>query len=241
MSRSGALPPVLRRALDAPGGTCYGHCRRAVRERTVSSGLPGIWRVRSCPGGLSSQDAHGRWHPDERQPPEPSLPRAFLTELASPLTPILAGGAALSASIGAVTDAVIIAGASALSALIGGVQRVSADRSMVRLFQASAVTARVLRDGAEQTLPAACLVTGDVVNDLFAVALDPNVFIQESKVATCDIRPGRRPQGPALLEYVAEYRRRAGVTPATGTRLDTVHPDSPPHVEQGPAPAKEAP
>jgi formate dehydrogenase major subunit len=65
------------------------------------------------------------------------------------------------------------------------------------------------------------LVTGDVVNDLFGVVLDPNVFIQESKVATCDIQPGRRPQGPALLEYLAAYRRRAGITPVTGTRLDT--------------------
>jgi formate dehydrogenase major subunit len=73
------------------------------------------------------------------------------------------------------------------------------------------------------------LVTGDVVNDLFGVFLDPNVFIQESKVATCDIQPGRRPRGPALLEYVAEYRRRAGLGPATGTRLETVSGESSVH------------
>jgi formate dehydrogenase major subunit len=47
------------------------------------------------------------------------------------------------------------------------------------------------------------------------------VFIQESKVATCDIQPGRRPRGPALLEYIASYRVRAGITPETGTDLDT--------------------
>ena len=39
------------------------------------------------------------------------------------------------------------------------------------------------------------LTTGDVVNDLMGAFLDPNVFIQESKVLTCDIRPGRRPRG----------------------------------------------
>ncbi|MBV9660785.1 MAG: molybdopterin-dependent oxidoreductase, partial [Acidimicrobiales bacterium] len=50
------------------------------------------------------------------------------------------------------------------------------------------------------------LTTGDVVNDLFGVVLDPNVFIQETKAATCDIRPGRRPTGPALVEYLARYR-----------------------------------
>jgi len=36
------------------------------------------------------------------------------------------------------------------------------------------------------------LSTGDVANDLFPLALDPNVHIQEVKAATCDIRPGRR-------------------------------------------------
>ncbi|TDV57635.1 formate dehydrogenase major subunit [Actinophytocola oryzae] len=56
------------------------------------------------------------------------------------------------------------------------------------------------------------LVTGDVVNDLIGAFVDPNVFIQESKVLTCDVRPGRRPTGPALLDYLEDYRRRACVT-----------------------------
>jgi formate dehydrogenase major subunit len=38
------------------------------------------------------------------------------------------------------------------------------------------------------------LSAGDAANDLFALALDPNVGIQEVKAATCDIRPGRRPR-----------------------------------------------
>jgi formate dehydrogenase major subunit len=60
------------------------------------------------------------------------------------------------------------------------------------------------------------LVSGDAANDLFGVTLDPNVHIQESKVASCDIRPGRRPTGPALLRFVEEYRSRAGITVQTG-------------------------
>ncbi|RYZ29806.1 MAG: formate dehydrogenase, partial [Propionibacteriaceae bacterium] len=60
------------------------------------------------------------------------------------------------------------------------------------------------------------LITGDSANDLFGVTLDPNVHIQETKVSSCDIQPGRRPRGPALLEYVAAHRERAGVTTATG-------------------------
>lgn len=55
------------------------------------------------------------------------------------------------------------------------------------------------------------LSTGDAANDLLSVVLDPNVRIQESKAATCDIRPGRRPRGPALRAHVAAYRRRAGL------------------------------
>jgi formate dehydrogenase major subunit len=61
------------------------------------------------------------------------------------------------------------------------------------------------------------LVTGDVVNDLFALALDPNVHIQEVKAASCDVVPGRRPRGEALLEFVAGYRNRA----AAGSRPQT--------------------
>jgi formate dehydrogenase major subunit len=55
------------------------------------------------------------------------------------------------------------------------------------------------------------IAKGDSANDLFPLALDPNVHIQEVKAATCDIRPGRRPRGRALLELVDEYRTRAGI------------------------------
>ena len=54
------------------------------------------------------------------------------------------------------------------------------------------------------------IVTGDSANDLLGLALDPNVHIGEYKVTTCDIRPGRRPRGPALVEFVEGYRRRVG-------------------------------
>jgi formate dehydrogenase major subunit len=60
------------------------------------------------------------------------------------------------------------------------------------------------------------LVTGDSANDLFGIALDPNVLIQESKVGTCDVRPGRRPLGRAVRPYVAGYLRRAGLDAGEG-------------------------
>jgi formate dehydrogenase major subunit len=53
------------------------------------------------------------------------------------------------------------------------------------------------------------LSTGDSANDLVGLSLDPNVHIGEYKAQTCDIRPGRRPRGPALDRFVADYQHRA--------------------------------
>ncbi len=60
---------------------------------------------------------------------------------------------------------------------------------------------------------------GDAANELLHLAVDPNVHIQETKALACDIRPGRRPRGPALLDLVREYRVRAGITEETGTQM----------------------
>jgi formate dehydrogenase major subunit len=61
--------------------------------------------------------------------------------------------------------------------------------------------------------------TGDAANELSHLALDPNVHIQEVKAMACDIRPGRRPRGPARHELVRAYQARAGITDETGTEL----------------------
>ena len=65
------------------------------------------------------------------------------------------------------------------------------------------------------------IVTGDVVNDLFGVVAEPNVFIQESKVATCDVRPGPRPRGAQMTALLRDVRTQAGITPETGTVIAT--------------------
>jgi formate dehydrogenase major subunit len=53
------------------------------------------------------------------------------------------------------------------------------------------------------------LTTGGSANDLLHLALDPNVHIMETKGLTCDIRPGRRPRGRALADFVARKREAA--------------------------------
>jgi formate dehydrogenase major subunit len=54
------------------------------------------------------------------------------------------------------------------------------------------------------------IATGDTVNDLLAISEEPNVRIMETKALVCDIRPGRRPRGPAALEELnAKMRETA--------------------------------
>jgi formate dehydrogenase major subunit len=67
---------------------------------------------------------------------------------------------------------------------------------------------------------------GDAANELLPLVLDGNVHIAEYKVATCDIRPGRRPRGPALTALVEDYRRRAGVDGAAECDAPGSHSDT---------------
>jgi formate dehydrogenase major subunit len=53
------------------------------------------------------------------------------------------------------------------------------------------------------------LTEGGGANELTHMALDPNVHIQEVKALSCDIRPGRRPRGSKLTQFVAGQRERA--------------------------------
>lgn len=62
-------------------------------------------------------------------------------------------------------------------------------------------------------------VAGDGANDLLGLTLEPNVFIQNSKVGACDIQPGRRPRGEARLQLLREYQERAHLTVDSGNRI----------------------
>ncbi|MFE9098964.1 HAD-IC family P-type ATPase [Streptomyces sp. NPDC007264] len=121
-------------------------------------------RTGSTAGGLSSEEAQKRGGVPAERAPASSLVRACLAEMANPLTPVLGAGAAMSASVGAVLDAVVIMAVTAVSGLFGGFQRHRTARAEARLRRESAVVARVLRDGTETAVPAQHLVVGDVVD-----------------------------------------------------------------------------
>lgn len=114
--------------------------------------------------GLTAEEARERAAARGEKSQEPSLGRAYATEMANPLTPVLGIGAAMSVAVGAVLDSVIIMAVTALSGLIGGFQRHRTDRAVARLRREAAVTARVVRYGQETTASAEDLVVGDVVN-----------------------------------------------------------------------------
>ncbi|AVH55195.1 MULTISPECIES: cation-translocating P-type ATPase [Streptomyces] len=114
--------------------------------------------------GLTAEEARARATTTGEPAPTTSLVQAYLSEMANPLTPVLGAGAAMSASVGAVLDAVVIVAVTALSGLFGGFQRYRTDRAVAQLRRESAVMANVVRDGEETIAPAEELAVGDVVN-----------------------------------------------------------------------------
>ncbi|WP_448620676.1 HAD-IC family P-type ATPase [Geodermatophilus sp. URMC 65] len=88
-------------------------------------------------------------------------------ELADPLTPVLATGAAASAVIGSPSDALLVSGVLTGSAAISGAQRMRADRALRELLQGQRLSARVVArvgGGAPQRLPATALRAGHVID-----------------------------------------------------------------------------
>ncbi|MFE2754764.1 HAD-IC family P-type ATPase [Actinosynnema sp. NPDC059335] len=121
-------------------------------------------RLGSGRDGLTEAEAGRRLGTSTgRQAVGTSLGSAFLAELANPLTPVLAGGAAVSAAVGSPVDAALVAGVVGVSALIGSVQQVVTDRALATLLGRSAVRATVVRDGRDREVTADGLVRGDVV------------------------------------------------------------------------------
>jgi cation-transporting P-type ATPase I len=121
-------------------------------------------RLGTAPEGLPEEEAALR-RPPEIPPPPPALLllRAVTAELLNPLTPVLAAGAGLAATVGSVTDAGLIGGLTVLNAVIGGVERYRAERAIERLERRSPRAILVRRAGVERPVEASELVPGDVI------------------------------------------------------------------------------
>ncbi|MGH3345327.1 MAG: HAD-IC family P-type ATPase [Carbonactinosporaceae bacterium] len=126
---------------------------RALRE------LGSSWQ------GLAQDVASGRRSaPSAARASAPlRLVQAVTGEIFTPLTPVLAGGAAVSAAVGGVADAAMVAGAVGFNAVVSGVERFRADRAVERLLAVSGEPVATRRGGADSWVAPAELVPGDVI------------------------------------------------------------------------------
>ncbi|EHR52486.1 P-type ATPase, translocating [Saccharomonospora marina XMU15] len=170
-------------------------------------------RRRAIPGGVGGADGV-------------SLGSAFLSELANPLTPVLAGGAALSAAVGSPVDAALVAGVAGLSALVGSVQQVRTERELADLLSRSSVSAKVVRDGERRVIVADDLVRGDVVElsagDVVPAdcrLLDADGLEVDESSLTGESLPVAKDPTPVVAGNVAERTSMVyeGTTVAAGT------------------------
>lgn len=113
--------------------------------------------------GLASEQAAGRREIERPLPARNVMVQAILDQLRSPLTGILAAGAALSLVLGSVADVVMIGGTIVGNALVGAYQERQAGEAVAALQRIGTTTAEVLRDGAVRSVPAHDVVPGDVL------------------------------------------------------------------------------
>jgi cation-transporting P-type ATPase I len=121
--------------------------------------------VGSDPRGLPAAERDRRVQAEtarvERTPL--GMARATVAELANPLTPVLGLGAALSASVGSLSDAALVLGVVGANALVGAAQAVRTDRALIDLEQRGATSTDVLVDGEPTAVPSDTVVVGDVL------------------------------------------------------------------------------
>ncbi len=120
------------------------------------------------PGGLSTSDAAARLAADGPNAVAKPRPRRLIgrifAQLTDPLVALLLAAAVITVVLGDWPDTAIILAVIAINTAIGVAQEVQADRAIAALDDLTAPTAHVVRDGVSQTVPAADLVRGDLVN-----------------------------------------------------------------------------
>ena len=121
-------------------------------------------RLDSGHEGITDEQAQTR-RSEEVEPPgrQLRLLQAVGRELANPLTPVLAGGAAVSATVGSLTDAAIVAAVIAFNGLAGGMERFNAEEAIEKMARREALCVQVCRNGGWTQLEADKLVDGDII------------------------------------------------------------------------------
>ncbi|MDQ3944604.1 MAG: hypothetical protein M3357_05530, partial [Actinomycetota bacterium] len=123
-----------------------------------------LGRLGSSPDGLTEDEARRRLPVRDRPlPPAVRLAGDVTGELATPLTPLLCVGAALSLATGAPVDAIMVTAVVGLNAVIGGVQKFRAAQAFSALERRGPQTTTVVRGTDELALDAELVVAGDIL------------------------------------------------------------------------------
>lgn len=140
--------------------------------------------VGSGESGLDAEEQVRRRRAETARPPIPRLGeiQAFWEELANPLTPVLVGGAALSAAVGSATDAALVLAVVGVNAGVGAIQRIRTERALSDLENGETPTVRVVSAGALGRVMADELVVGDVIRLSAgeAVPADSRILVADS-------------------------------------------------------------
>ncbi|SDK49013.1 HAD-IC family P-type ATPase [Nonomuraea jiangxiensis] len=190
-------------------------------------------RLRTTRTGLTEEEAARRRAtvPRPARGGPQSLIGASVQELANPLTPVLAGGAGLSAAFGSVLDSVLIGGVIVVDALLGGAQRRGAGRALHRLTETTAVKVRLRRPTGGVPGHAEDLVVGDVIElragdavpadgrliQAAGLEIDESTLTGESQLVSKTARPTA---APAIADRVSMVYE--GTTVAAGHGLAVV-------------------
>lgn len=117
--------------------------------------------------GLTEEEARRRLAENgrnEMKAAEPkTAPEAFVEQLNDPLIYVLLAAAVVSVLLKEISDGAIIAAVVCVNAFVGMVQEGKARKALESLKKLTSPRARVIRDGIRREIPAAELVTGDLV------------------------------------------------------------------------------
>lgn len=183
-------------------------------------------RLGTSPDGLSTRLVALRTVREEGGRSAPSeLATAIGDELFSPLVPLLAAGAGLSAVAGSFADAAMVGGVVGANAVVGGVQRFRTERAIARLSRSSAIRVLVRRDGRTEEILSDALVRGDVVllagGDLVpadARIIEARGLEVDASGLTGESLPVKKHAAPSFEEVIADRTSMlyAGTTITTG-------------------------
>lgn len=123
--------------------------------------------VRTKPAGLTSAEAAARLAKDGpnavTRPKPKRLLQRVAAQLTDPLVALLLAAAVVTLALKDWPDTLVILLVITLNTAIGVTQQVQADKAIAALDDITAPTARVVRDGIHQQIPAAEVVCGDLV------------------------------------------------------------------------------